>query len=462
MGKAEKLRKQRSLQRNKVEPERYAGALSRGAIEYLKQHNGSLMSLVVREDNLIAAAKAVKRNNGAAGIDGVEAKDAVGHIRKYMPYIQRKLMDASYKPQPVRRVEIPKANGKKRKLGIPVVRDRVVQQAIRQVIEPIIDPQLSPNSFGFRKGRSAHGALKQCAKYYDEGYKVAVDCDLSNCFDTFNHDKLMYYFEQFIQDGAISRIIRRFLTAGVIDLSGEYLDTEIGTPQGGVISPLLCNIYLNELDKELASRGHRFVRYADDFVIFVKSRRAGERVLKSVTRFIEKDLNLVVNKEKSHVGSPTRLKFLGCLIQHLGNTTRYRPSPEAKKKFKAKLRKLTKRNRPGTFVQIVKEINQVTQGWINYFGLGYVKSFLTETERWLNRRMRQLILKRWKKPKTKIKMLMKYGLDEDSAKRIGYSRKKYWRLSQTHEVHRALTTKRLHKWGLKSLIQLGESAYARY
>lgn len=462
MGRAEKLRKQRSLLRGRVEPESLAGVLNTADIEYLKEHDGSLMSLVVREENLMAAAEAVRRNKGAAGIDGITADEVIGHIRKYLPHIQRKLLDASYKPQPVRRVEIPKANGGKRKLGIPVVRDRVVQQAIKQVIEPIIDPHFSPFSYGFRKNRSAHQALKKCAEFYDEGYEVAVDCDLKNCFDSFNHDKLMYYFEQYIQDGAICRIIRRFLTSGVIDLSGTYVDTETGTPQGGVISPLLCNVYLHELDKELTRRGHRFVRYADDFVIFVKSERAGQRVLKSISHYIEKKLKLQINKEKSQVGSPTDLKFLGCLIHTYNGETRYRPTDQAKKKFKATLRRLTRRNRPGTFTQITAEIRRYVQGWINYFGLGYVKGFLQRTQSWLNRRMRQLILKRWKKPKTIIDRLMKYGLDEDSAKRIGYSRKKYWRLSQTPEVHRALTTKRLHKWGLVSLTQIAESAYLRY
>uniref|UniRef100_UPI001E41913A group II intron reverse transcriptase/maturase n=1 Tax=Aerococcus tenax TaxID=3078812 RepID=UPI001E41913A len=307
MGKAEKLRKQRSLQRNKVEPEKYAGVLSSRAIEYMKRHDGSLMSLVVRKENLIRAAQSVRKNKGAAGIDGVSAKDAEAEVRKYLKPLQQKLMNATYKPQPVKRVEIPKANGGVRRLGIPVVRDRIVQQAIRQVIKPIIDPQLSPYSHGFRKGKSAHSALKQCVDYYETGYKVVVDCDLKNCFDNFNQDKMIHYLEQMVKDPAISRILRRFMSAGVIDLMGQFIDSHTGTPQGGVISPLLCNVYLNELDRELERRGHRFVRYADDFAIFVKSKRAGERVLKSITTYIEKDLRLTVNHEKSQVGSPTRL-----------------------------------------------------------------------------------------------------------------------------------------------------------
>ncbi|WP_230080920.1 group II intron reverse transcriptase/maturase [Aerococcus urinae] len=462
MGKAEKLRKQRSLQRNKVEPEKYAGVLSSRAIEYMKRHDGSLMSLVVREENLMRAAQSVRKNKGAAGIDGVSAKDAEAEVRKYLKPLQQKLMNATYKPQPVKRVEIPKANGGVRRLGIPVVRDRIVQQAIRQVIEPIIDPQLSPYSHGFRKGKSAHSALKQCVDYYETGYKVVVDCDLKNCFDNFNQDKMIHYLEQMVKDPAISRILRRFMSAGVIDLMGQLINSHTGTPQGGVISPLLCNVYLNELDRELERRGHRFVRYADDFAIFVKSKRAGERVIKSITTYIEKDLRLTVNHEKSQVGSPTRLKFLGCLIMPTRKGCRFRPTNEAKKKFKAKLKRLTSRKRPGPFKTIVKEINQVTQGWINYFGLGYIKTYIEDIEQWLNHRLRQLILKRWKNCRTKIIRLMRLGLDSDSAKRIAFSRKKYWRLSKTPEVHYALTTKRLRQWGLKSLTLLAKSAYLRY
>ncbi|MDK6258784.1 reverse transcriptase domain-containing protein, partial [Aerococcus urinae] len=209
------------------------------------------MSLVVREENLMRAAQAVRKNKGAAGIDGVSAKSAEAEVRKYLKPLQQKLINATYKPQPVKRVEIPKANGGVRQLGIPVVRDRIVQQAIRQIIEPIIDPQLSSNSHGFRKGKSAHSALKQCVEYYEAGYKIVVDCDLKNCFDNFNQDKMINYLEGMVKDPAISRILRRFMSAGVIDMSGQFIDSHTGTPQGGVISPLLCNVYLNELDREL-------------------------------------------------------------------------------------------------------------------------------------------------------------------------------------------------------------------
>lgn len=375
----------------------------------------SLMERVVTRENLEAAVKSVKRNKGAAGIDGMTVFEIEEHIKEYYIPLRNKLLNGSYKPQPVKRVEIPKPNGDKRKLGIPCVRDRVV-----------------------------------------------VDCDLKQCFDTLNHDKLIYYLEQYIQDKTIIKIVRKFLLAGVIDLSGEFVESKTGAPQGGVLSPLLSNVYLHELDKELDKRGHRFVRYADDFVIYVKSRRAGERVMESVTKYIEKDLKLIVNKEKSKVGSPTRLKFLSCLMFKVNGTYRFIPTKQAKQKFKKSLKKLTSRKRSGTFEEIVQQINRVTRGWINYFGLGFIKGFIKEIEGWLHHRLRQLILKRWKRPRTVITKLKSYGLDLDSAKRVAFSRKKYWRLSKTPEVHWAITTKRLHQWGLVPLSELVESAYARY
>lgn len=422
----------------------------------------SLMERVVTRENLEAAVKAVKRNKGAAGIDGMTVFEIEEHIQEFYIPLRNKLLDGSYKPQPVKRVEIPKPNGEERKLGIPCVRDRVIQQAIRQVIEPMIDPHFMENSHGFRPGKGTHSALKQCVNYYEQGYRVVVDCDLKQCFDTLNHDKLIYYLEQYIQNKILIKIIRKFLLAGVIDLSGEFVESKTGAPQGGVLSPLLSNVYLHELDKELTKRGHRFVRYADDFVIYVKTRRAGKRVMESITNYIEKDLKLIVNQEKSEVGSPTRLKFLSCLIRQVNGTYRFIPTKQAKQKFKNSLKRLTSRKRPGSFEEIVQQINRVTRGWINYFGLGFIKGFIKEIEGWLHHRLRQLILKRWKKPRTIIKKLKSYGLDPDSAKRIAFSRKKYWRLSKTPEVHWAITTKRLHQWGLVPLSELVESAYARY
>lgn len=330
------------------------------------------------------------------------------------------------------------------------------------MIEPLIDPTFHPNNHGYRPERSNHSALKQCADYYEAGYYYVVDCDLTRCFDTLNHDKLMYYLGKHIQDKAVLTFIRRSLLSGVIDLSCEYLASETDAPQGGVLSPLLSNIYLHELDKELDKRGHKFVRYADDFVIYVKSKRAGERVMKSVTQFIEKDHKLIVNQDKSKVGSPTRLKFLGCPIHRAKGVCRFKPAFQAKQRFKVKLHLATKRSRSGNFETIIKEVNAICRGWINYYGICHMKKFISEIQSRLHHRLRQLILKRWKKSRTKITRLKRLGLDEDCAKRIAFSRKKYWRLSCTPKVHRAITTRKLRKWGLMSLITYGESAYSNY
>lgn len=463
MKKAENKQTLDWTQRDKVEPKGYAGVQSLELGEHLERFDTAhIMWRVVARENMERAIKKVRSNKGAPGIDGITTDDIESHIWTYYEFIVKKLMEGTYKPQPVRRKDIPKPNGDIRRLGIPVVRDRVIQQAIKQIIEPLIDPTFHPNNHGYRPGRSNKTALKQCATYYGAGYHYVVDCDLSKCFDTLNHDKLMHYLEQHIQDKAILHFIRRSLISGVIDLSGEFLASETGAPQGGVLSPLLSNVYLHELDKELDKRGHRFVRYADDFVIYVKSQRAGERVMKSVTQFIEKDLKLIVNQEKSRVGRPTRLKFLGCLIHRTKQACRFRPAPEAKQKFKEKLRDTTKRNRSGSLEDIIKEVNAICRGWINYYGICHMKRFIMETQSWLHHRIRQLLLKRWKKTRTKISQLKQLGLDLDSAKRIAFSRKKYWRLSCTPEVHWALSTRKLREWGLISLTAYAELTYSNY
>lgn len=275
-----------------------------------RQDGISLIDQVVNRTNLERAKEKVRKNKGAPGVDGVTVDELDEHIDKYYPYLIKKLKEGTYQPQPVRRVEIPKPNGSKRLLGIPCVRDRVVQQALLQVIDPIIDPHFSDNSYGFRKGRNAHQAIEKVQQYYKEGYRVVVDCDLKSYFDTINHQKLRNNLEWYIKDKVVLRLIWNFLKSGIFD-QGLYFETNKGTPQGGPLSPLLANVYLHHLDRELERRGHKFVRYADDFVIYVKTKRAGERVMESITEFIEKDLRLTVNKEKSSVTTPKKANFLG-------------------------------------------------------------------------------------------------------------------------------------------------------
>jgi len=281
-----------------------------------KQDGINLIDKVIADHNLWSAYEKVYANKGVAGVDEITVYELKSHMTKYYEPLKRKLKDGTYSPQPVKRVAIPKADGSKRYLGIPSVLDRVVQQAILQVIDPIIDPHFSENSFGFRKGRSAHQAIEKAKEYYEEGYRVVVDCDLKSYFDTIHHQRIRAYLEYFIKDKMILKLVWSFLRSGILD-KDIYIETTKGAPQGGPLSPILANIYLNMLDRELERRGHRFIRYADDFVIYVKSRRAGERVMKSVTEFLENELGLTINEEKSQVCGATAATFLGFNIQNL-------------------------------------------------------------------------------------------------------------------------------------------------
>lgn len=281
-----------------------------------KQDGINLIERVIADNNLWTAYKKVYANKGAPGADGLTVHELEGHMRKYYDHLKRKLKDGMYQPQPVKRVAIPKADGSKRYLGIPRVLDRVVQQAILQVIDPIIDPHFSDNSFGFRKGRNQHQAIERAKEYYQEGYRVVVDCDLKSYFDTIHHQRIRAYLEYFIKDKVVLKLIWSFLRSGILD-KDIYIETTKGAPQGGPLSPILANVYLNMLDRELERRGHRFIRFADDFVVYVKSKRAGERVMDSITEFVEKKLELTINKDKSKVSGATSSTFLGVNIQNL-------------------------------------------------------------------------------------------------------------------------------------------------
>lgn len=281
-----------------------------------KQDGINLIEKVISDNNLWTAYEKVYANKGVPGVDGLTVYELKSHMTKHYEPLKRKLRDGTYQPQPVKRVAIPKPDGSKRYLGIPSVLDRVVQQAILQVIDPIIDPHFSDNSFGFRKGRNAHQAIEKAKEYYRDGYRVVVDCDLKSYFDTIHHQRMRAYLEYFISDKIVLKLIWKFLRSGILD-KDIYIETTKGTPQGGPLSPLLANIYLNMLDRELERRGHRFIRYADDFVIYVKSKRAGERVMESITKFLERDLGLTINQKKSKVCGATSATFLGFNIQNL-------------------------------------------------------------------------------------------------------------------------------------------------
>jgi group II intron reverse transcriptase/maturase len=418
----------------------------------------NLIEKVLSRNNLNNAYRRVKRNNGVPGIDGMTVDELGPYLREHRQEIKEAIRAGKYKETPVKRVEIPKPDGSKRQLGIPTVRDRFVQQAVAQVLTPIYEEVFSDNSFGFRPKKSAADAIERARGYYESGLEVVVDIDMRKFFDEVNHDKLMYFIERRIKDKLVLRLIRRFLVSGIME-NGMFQASEKGTPQGGPLSPLLANIYLHEVDMELERRGHKFVRYADDMNIYVHSRRAGERVLESMTFFLEKKMKLVVNQEKSKVGSPRELKFLGFTLARQSGVAVIRIHRTAKSRIIAKLKKITERSRGVSLDVILEEIKMTMRGWINYYGIAQLKSFLERTDNWLRSRIRMYIWKQWKKPKTRIKALIKLGATADEAKRISYSRKGYWHSVHTWEAQSKLSNKRLETRGLLNLASYFESIH---
>lgn len=436
-------------------------SISRGETTRRDGVQENLISHITSRGNLNKAYKKVKANKGSAGIDGMEINELYPYIIQNRKILVAQIMDGSYEPQPVKRTEIDKEDGSKRKLGIPTVLDRFVQQAILQVIEPIIDPTFSDSSFGFRPNRSAHDAVNRAKIHYEEGNRIVIDIDMKQYFDTVNHDKLMYHVEEHIKDSTVLCLIRKFLRSGV-SINGEVYPTEVGCPQGGNLSPILSNIYLHQLDTELERRGHKFIRYADDCNIYVKSRKAGTRVIESITRFLEDNLKLIVNREKSTVGSPKKRKFLGFCLHTTKNGVGFRPHLKSKKKFEKKLKQITKRNRSGNIREIIKEINEVTTGWINYYGISQMKGYIRSINQWVRRRIRQIIWKRWKKVKTRYKSLVQLKIPKQKAWEWANTRKGYWCIACSHILHRAINNKILEKAGLKDLNQLLEKAHSNY
>ncbi len=405
---------------------------------------------VLTRNNLNLAYLRVKRNKGAAGLDGMTVEDLLPYLKEHKEELVKQLAQGTYKPQPVKRVEIPKPNGGKRKLGIPTVVDRLVQQAVAQVITPVFEQVFSDNSFGFRPNRGAHEAIGRVTSLYNQGYHYVVDLDLKAYFDTVNHDLLIKFIGQYINDPWLLRLIRRFLTSGV--MNGKLFEkSDRGTPQGGPLSPLLANIYLNELDKVLTSRGHQFVRYADDCNIYVKSKRAGRRVLENVTKFLEKDLKVTVNREKTQVGSPLGLKFLGFSLG-VGRGGAYaRPARQAKERVKQELKRLTKRSRGISTDKMFVEIRQKMRGWLQYYGIGKMATFVRTLDSWLRSRIRQYFWKQWKKVKTKVNNLKRLGLSHNDAYTFANTRKGPWRTAHSATLTYTLTNRKLERLGLINL-----------
>ncbi|WP_374963429.1 group II intron reverse transcriptase/maturase [Lysinibacillus sp. RS5] len=408
-----------------------------------------LMNQILSRENLLLALKRVERNKGSHGVDKMPVKFLRQHVVENWLTIKKQILEGTYQPQPVRRIEIPKPDGGVRLLGIPTVTDRLIQQAIAQVLSNLYDPNFSNHSYGFRPKRSAHDAIREAKGYIKEGYRWVVDMDLEKFFDKVNHDRLMSTLAKKISDKPLLKLIRRYLQSGVM-INGVVYDTDEGTPQGGPLSPLLSNIVLDELDKELEKRGHKFVRYADDCNIYVKTKRAGERVMASIKTFIEKTLRLKINEKKSAVARPWQRKFLGFSF-----TSRKEPqvriAKESIKRMKNKIRELTARKKPFPMEYRIQQLNQYLIGWCGYFSLADTKSIFESLDGWIRRRLRMCLWKNWKKPRTKVRNLIRLGVPDWKAYEWGNTRKSYWRISKSPILHRTLGNSYWSNQGLKSL-----------
>jgi RNA-directed DNA polymerase len=410
---------------------------------------GPSMEAVVERENLKQALAQVKRNKGAAGIDAMSVDALPAYLKQQWPTIRAQLLDGTYKPQPVRRVEIPKPSGGTRSLGIPTVLDRFIQQAVMQVLQADWDPTFSETSFGFRPKRSAHQAVERAQAYIASGYAVVVDIDLEKFFDRVNHDILMGLVAKRIADKRILKLIRGFLTAGVLE-GGLVSPTDEGTPQGGPLSPLLSNLMLDVLDKELEKRGHHFVRYADDCNIYVRSRRAGERVMAGIEKFLTKRLKLKVNKAKSAVAKPSVRKFLGFSFTS-GREPRRRIAPQALARFKAKAMELTRRTRGQSLTQTVKELSVYLIGWRGYFGYCQTPSVLRGLDEWIRRRLRAIAWKQWKRGSTRFTELRRCGVGRDLAAQTAGSPHGPWRLANSPALTIAMPNRYFSSLGLVSV-----------
>jgi RNA-directed DNA polymerase len=408
-----------------------------------------IQELLSRE-NLLSALKRVEANKGSHGVDGMSVKSLREHILQNWQQLRQAIEEGTYEPSPVRRVEIPKPDGKGiRLLGIPTVTDRFIQQAITQILNPVFDPEFSEYSYGFRPQRRGHDAVRKAKKYMKEGYRWVIDLDLEKFFDQVNHDRLMARLAEKVKDKMILKLIRKFLQSGVM-VNGVVMDTKEGAPQGGPLSPLLSNIVLDELDKELEKRGHLFVRYADDCNVYVKTRKAGERVKESITSFIENKLKLKVNQGKSAVDRPWKRKFLGFSFT-VNKDPKVRIAPQSMRKVKAKIREITSRKKPFSMEQRIRELNQYLTGWCGYFALADTPSIFQGLDEWIRRRLRMCLWKQWKKPKTKIKRLLSLGVPKDKAFEWGNTRKGYWRIANSPILNRSLDNKYWKSNGLKNL-----------
>jgi RNA-directed DNA polymerase len=415
-----------------------------------------MMEDVVQRKNLKHALRRVRTNKGSPGIDGMTVEEVTSYLESHWPDIREMLLKGQYKPQPVKQVMIPKPGGGIRMLGIPTVVDRFIQQALLQVLTPIYDPTLSPHSYGFRPGRSAHQAVCQAKAYIAQGCEWVVDIDLEKCFDRVNHDILMGRIAKRISDKRILRLIRRYLQAGIM-VNGVVQERHEGTPQGGPLSPLLSNILLDELDKELEQRGHKFCRYADDCNIYVRSERAGKRVMDSIERFLNKRLKLKVNRQKSDVARPQQRQFLGFSFT-TSRQLKIKPSANALKNVKYRIRKITRRSRGISLLQVIKELTTYLKGWVGYFKLIETPSTFSDLDSWIRRRLRCFVMKQWiNSCNARYKGLTALGVSDRSARSVASSRKGPWAMSNMKPAKVAMPNRFFANLGLLSLLNHYES-----
>lgn len=409
-----------------------------------------LLERILSTDNMNLAFKRVKANKGASGIDNMKVDELLQYLKENGTQLREDIRNGKYNPKAVRRVEIPKADGSKRKLGIPTVVDRVVQQAIAQQLSIIYEPIFSENSYGFRPNRSCHDAILKAKEIMNEGYTWVVDLDLEKFFDTVNQDLLISIIRRTVNEDKVVSLIRKYLQAGVL-VNGVFEKTEKGTPQGGNISPILSNIMLNELDKELENRGLKFVRYADDCIIFTKSRKSANRVMESIMKFIENKLRLKVNRTKSKVDRPWKIKYLGFSFYHVKGGLGIRIHSKSIAKFKDKIRIITSRSNAMSMEMRYLKLKQTIVGWVNYFKIANMKGIAQKLDEWTRRRIRMCYWKQWKKIRTKHDNLVRLGIDNNKAWEFANTRKSYWRISNSPILSKSLNNKTLEKLGFISL-----------
>ena len=452
--KDRQLHKEGYLQRVSAEQKEYAEASAHSKITENNHaitdfQTDELLEKILHRNNLNKAYQRVKSNKGAGGVDGMSVDELLTFLKENREQLIQQLKDGKYKPNPVRRVEIPKeTKGEIRKLGVPTVVDRVFQQAITQVLSPIYEKQFSDNSYGFRPKRGGHDALKQCQQNVNDGYVYVVDMDLEKFFDTVCQSKLIEILSRTIKDGRVISLIHKYLNAGVIN-RGVFEKTDIGMPQGGPLSPLLSNIMLNELDKELERRGHRFVRYADDCMVFCKSRKSAVRTMENILPYIEKKLFLKVNRSKTKVAHVSKVKYLGYGFYRYKGKCKMRVHPKSIAKMRARLKELTSRNNGWGNERRALKLTQFIRGWINYFSLADMKQVLRSTDEWLRRRIRAVYWKQWKKVKTRYRMIQKFGLPEWKVHEMANCRKGTWRAAIM--LNSVLTNKEIVSLGYMSM-----------